>query len=140
VSPTARSLALLREAGYLAAVVATWVPRVQVRRDLFGFADLLAFHPQQRVFLLVQCTSNANVASRVHKVKQSPAAAAWLAAGGQIEVHGWAKKLRRWHVRRVAVQLSEVEPLEAVEVQGLPRKRRERRCRELYDGEGSEVT
>ncbi len=33
MTPTARSLALLRRSGYLAAVVEKWIPRINRRRD-----------------------------------------------------------------------------------------------------------
>jgi hypothetical protein len=40
MTPTARTLAFLRRAGYLAAVVESWLPHTFRRRDLFGFADV----------------------------------------------------------------------------------------------------
>src|SRR5690606_37554474 len=41
-SPTARTLAWLREQGWDADVVERWVPGAKVRRDFLGFADILA--------------------------------------------------------------------------------------------------
>lgn len=100
-SPTARTVQLLRKAGYLAEVVERWlpIPGKSVRRDLFGFADVLAVHPRQHVFLLVQCTSLGHVADRLTKAKGRPELATWLAAGGQFEVWGLGKR----GVKRVAV-------------------------------------
>jgi hypothetical protein len=42
MTPPVRTLRHLRRAGYTAAVVETWIPHVNRRRDLFGFADVLA--------------------------------------------------------------------------------------------------
>ena len=69
MTPSGRSLMLLRRQGYLAETVERWIPRVNRRRDLFGFADLLAVHPRDRLFLLVQATSLGNVAARLKKAK-----------------------------------------------------------------------
>ena len=40
MSPTARSLRYLRECGHVADVVERWIPRANVRRDLFGVIDV----------------------------------------------------------------------------------------------------
>ena len=43
MTPTARSLAFLRRCGHSADVVERWIPlRDNVRRDLFGFIDVVA--------------------------------------------------------------------------------------------------
>jgi len=101
MTPTARTVQLLRKAGFLAEVVERWlpIPGKSVRRDLFGFADVLAVHPRRRTFLLVQCTSLGHVADRLAKAKGRPELATWLAAGGQFEVWGVSKR----GVKRVAV-------------------------------------
>jgi hypothetical protein len=36
VTPTARTMSALREAGYTPAVVERWLPRLNIRQDLFG--------------------------------------------------------------------------------------------------------
>jgi hypothetical protein len=130
---TGRTLVHLRRLGFLAAVVECWLPRVNRRRDLFGFADALAVHPQDRLFLLVQATTAGHVAARLAKARGRPELAAWLKAGGAFEVWGWCRRGGRWHVRRVAVHDAD---LAAVEVQALPRRRRRRkgeRQRGLFD-------
>lgn len=98
MSPTQRSLIKLRSDGYAACVVEKWVPISPagfkgplIRRDVFGFADILACKPLKAGALLVQTTSGSNVASRVNKIKLCAAAGIWLAAGNKIEVHGWRK-------------------------------------------------
>src|SRR5262245_13988782 len=102
MTPTARSLALLRRSGFTADVVERWlrIPGKNVRRDLFGFADLLAVHPGDRVFLLVQCTGDTggNVAARVKKATGRRELLDWLRAGGRFEVWGWSRRGKHWHV------------------------------------------
>jgi hypothetical protein len=121
MTPTARTLAALRKLGYLAAVVEKWLPRIKRRQDLFGFGDVLAVHPGDRVFMIVQATTGSNVASRLNKARALPALTTWLGAGGTFEVWGWKKMKGRWHVRRVAVDAE----LQAVEL--TPRRRRRHR-------------
>ncbi len=45
MTPTARSLEYLIRAGFIATVVERWLPHCHVRRDAFGFADILAAMP-----------------------------------------------------------------------------------------------
>jgi len=118
LSPTARSLAWLRQRGFLAAVTETWVPGANVRRDLFGFGDILAAKAGEPV-LLVQTTSAANVAARLRKIQETPAAALWLQVG-RIEVHGWARRAGHWCCRVIEVQAADLAPIELL---ALPRRR-----------------
>jgi hypothetical protein len=127
MSPTARSLTWLRDRGFIADVTERWVPHINRRRDLFGFADLLAAHPRDGLIMLVQVTSVAHVAHRLAKAKARPELAAWLRAGGTFEVHGWTKKDGRWHCKRVAVRS---EDLTTVVLSTPPRRHRRRRDQE----------
>jgi hypothetical protein len=119
-SPTARTISLLRRRGYQADVVERWLPRVDRRRDLFGFGDVLAVHPRERTFLIVQATTVGHVRHRLDKARALPELAGWLRAGGQFQVWGWAKRGKRWAVKIVAVQL---EDLAAVILEAPPRRR-----------------
>jgi hypothetical protein len=91
-------LALLRADGWTAEVVERWVPGVNVRRDLFGFVDVLALRGPDT--LAVQVTTATNVSAHIHKIEDAPTLAAVRAAGWSIEVHGWRKSGNRWVVRR----------------------------------------
>lgn len=117
-SPTQRSLAYLRSAGYEAQVVERWNAFARLRQDLFGFIDVVAIRPA--AILAVQATASA-VADRIAKIKAEPKAVAWLAAGGSIEVHGWtlrgkAGRRKTYQLRRVLLELRD-EGIEAREVE-----------------------
>jgi hypothetical protein len=123
---------LLRREGFQAAVVERWLPHANVRQDLFGFADVLAFHPRDRRFLLVQATTADHAGHRLNKARAQPELALWLRAGGAFEVHGWTRREDRWHVRRVAVR---PEDLAGVVLAAPPRRRQKgERQRELFAG------
>jgi hypothetical protein len=115
MSPTQRSLALLRSQGWCACVVeqAIRTPAGTFRRDAFNFGDILACHPQKGV-MLVQTTSRANQAARVGKIRAIPEARVWLQGAGGIEVHGWAKvgprgKRKLWQPTITPVTLADLE-------------------------------
>jgi hypothetical protein len=100
MSPTGRSLAHLRDAGYVAEVVERWIPGANVRRDLFGFGDLLAIRAGE--VLLVQVTTGDHVAHRLAKIAEAEHVGAVRAAGIRIVVHGWRKNAAgRWTLREV---------------------------------------
>ena len=100
MTPTQRSLALLRGQGYTADVVERWIPRANVRKDLFGIFDIIAIRDGET--LAVQCTTTG-VASRCRKIAEAPTIDAVRAAGWGVVVHGWRKvgKPPRWACRVV---------------------------------------
>lgn len=110
MTPTQRSLRYLRDLGFMCQVVEHFNQHTKTRKDLFGFGDIIAIKPG--CILLVQVTSGSNGAARVTKIVNEcgEAAQAWLAAGGEIEVHSWRelaayrkdgkkKKHGRWEPR-----------------------------------------
>jgi hypothetical protein len=116
ISPTKRTLAWLSERGVMATITERWNPFARVRQDLFGFADLVALWTDNwpSGIMAIQVTSGSNVSARIDKIRESPAARAWLVAGGSIEVHGWRQLATyrkdgtraardRWELRRIAV-------------------------------------
>lgn len=106
-SPTQRSLEDLRGRGYVAEVVEKWIPATRRRKDLFGFGDILALRPgdieRAPEVVLVQTTSDHNVAARIAKIAEAEHVAAVRGAGVRILVHGWRKVGRRWRLREVDV-------------------------------------
>jgi hypothetical protein len=111
MSPTTSSLKLLRKSGWIATVVEQFIAKANIRRDCFGFADILAAHPRERRMMLVQTTSLANVSTRVKKIQGKPEAAAWLSSGGIIEVHGWTLRAGLWRVKRVEIRAADTAPI-----------------------------
>lgn len=111
MSPTQRSLALLRSEGWTAAVVERWNAYAKIRQDLYGFIDILAFNGEQ--VLAVQTTSGAHSAERLWKIAMSAAARLWLVSPHRtIEVHGWAKRGERgkrklWTCNRRTITLKD---------------------------------
>jgi hypothetical protein len=89
MTPTTRTLNLLRSSGYVCAVAERWIPKINRRTDLWHFGDVLAVHSGRRDFLIVQCTSLGNVSARLSKARAQGELQAWLQAGGRFEVHGW---------------------------------------------------
>ena len=100
-----RSLKLLRERGYHADVCERWVAnpvgKAQAskftggyRRDLFGVADIVAFHPSLPEVLLVQVTTRDQIGPHVRAYRTDRAIAAllndWLRQSNrQFVIHGW---------------------------------------------------
>lgn len=98
MTPTQRSLAYLREEGYLVAIVEHWNPFARIRQDLFGFIDLLAIRRDET--LAVQVTASG-VSSRVKKIEASPHLGKVREAGWKIFVHGWRKNAAGKYVMRI---------------------------------------
>nr|PZN20235.1 MAG: hypothetical protein DIU78_19625 [Pseudomonadota bacterium] len=100
MSPTQRSLAVLRERYPLVQVVERYIPQARKRIDLYGIADILCVSESEIV--AVQTTSASNVAARVSKLTESPALPILRKAGVKILVHGWRKNAKgRWTLREV---------------------------------------
>jgi len=100
-SPTQRSLALLRDRGYTAAVVERWNPFAKIRQDLFGCIDVVAVGNGETVG--VQACHYSDVSKRVDKIANADAITAIRAAGWRVVVMGWHKVKGRWTVREVDV-------------------------------------
>lgn len=96
-SPTERSLKLLRNDGYLVEVVERWIPKVKIRKDLWGF-DICGIDKSTGRMVLVQTTSASNAAARRTKLEgmQEWDILSWSAA--DLYVHGWRQREnKRWH-------------------------------------------
>lgn len=99
-SPTARTLAKLREEGWLAWVVERWIAQAGKRSDLFGFIDILAVKDGE--VLAVQACSRGDVSTRVKKIADHDNVGEVRKTGWRIEVWGWGKMANgRWQCRVV---------------------------------------
>lgn len=106
-SPTARSLAKLRKEGWVAGVVEKWIPQTKMRKDLFGFIDIVAV--RGGVILGVQATGGSgNGVKRMEKARAQPEFEAWVRAGLFV-VHEWNKQgaagtRKLWRCREIKVE------------------------------------
>jgi hypothetical protein len=101
-SPTARTLKVLREAGWPAQVVERWCQFSRKRKDLFGCIDIVALIKGRIVG--IQACAGASHAARKVKALDQPHLQSWLDAGGLFVVWSWAKrgkagKAKRWTFR-----------------------------------------
>jgi len=87
ISATQKSLKKLRDEGYLCEVVEKTIPYCFIKKDLFGFIDILAIRDNE--VSAVQTTSGANSATRVHKIKAHENYPKVKKLGWKIVVHGW---------------------------------------------------
>jgi len=96
-SPTQRSLKILRDEGYLCAIVEHWNPFARIRQDLYGFVDILAIKGKET--LAVQTTTLANQGARIEKINESKNYPIVKKAGWKIVVHGWRKLKTGWECK-----------------------------------------
>ena len=101
--------------GWHPETVEHWNSFTHRRHDLFGFADILAFKPSEKV-LLVQTTTGTNLAARRKKIYASELAMKVMQSGCfRIILHGWRKilvkrggKQRRWEPIVEEVTLTQI--------------------------------
>jgi hypothetical protein len=93
-SPTQLSLKMLREEGWLAEVVERWIPGANIRKDLWGWTDIVALKDGET--LAVQTTSYSNMSARAKKIAESETIAEVRKANWTIHIHGWHKVNNRW--------------------------------------------
>lgn len=94
-SPTSLTLKTLRDVGLACDVAEKW--HRGVRKDLFGFVDVVALHPE-RGFLGLQVTTASSASARMRKMREERLSEVllWLGTpGGVIELWGWRKLKRR---------------------------------------------
>ena len=90
-SATNASRKMLEADGWTVGAVEQVIPHTFIKRDLFGFGDLIAVSPTRGI-MIVQTTadvSTSNANKRVDKIKGEPRSAIWLASKGRIQVHSW---------------------------------------------------
>ncbi len=90
-SPLARSMARLRDLGYLVEKTEHWNAFSRRRVDFMGFADAIAIRGDE--VLAVQSTSSSNVSARIKKLVALPNVAIWLSSPHRkLVVEGWSKR------------------------------------------------
>lgn len=101
MSPTQRTLKLMRSRGWVAEVTEKWVPGANIRKDLWTFCDVLCLHPESGEILAVQTTTASNISARIRKIADCELTPIVRKCGIGIHVHGWAapaKNKRLWTV------------------------------------------
>jgi len=88
-SPTKRSLDKFRKEGYLVEITEHWVPQAGIRKDLWGFCDLLAVKGTE--IIAIQVTSATNINARVYKIMGNKNFLTIKKSGIKILVQGWLK-------------------------------------------------
>ena len=88
-TPTKRSLDKLRKDGYLVEITEHWNPHAGVRKDLWGFCDLLAIKGAE--ILAIQVTTQNNMQARINKIRKHKNFIAVKKSGIKIVLHGWGK-------------------------------------------------
>lgn len=95
ISLVSRSLAELHKRGGPVDKSERWIPGANIRRDLFNLFDLvwlaMSTDNQAGQIVGIQVTDNHNLAAHMAKIKSNPITKQWIAAGGGITVHAWAK-------------------------------------------------
>jgi len=112
ISPTQRSIKLLKSRGYSVDIAESYNAFTRRRKDLYGFIDITGLHPDERGVLGVQTTTGTNLSARLKKAEALSAYWLWLACGNDVEFHGWrklltGKKLRTWQPKIWRFSLSD---------------------------------
>ena len=95
LSPTQRTLKALREQGAIADITERYIAPIHIRKDLFGFIDILALVPGKGI-VGIQCTSDAHRADHRTKILENEIMPEWIKYGGKVELWTWGKhKLQR---------------------------------------------
>jgi hypothetical protein len=91
-SPTQRTKETLQNQGYLVEVVERWNAFAKVRKDLFGFIDILVV--RGKAIVGIQATSGSNLSARLTKCKNHPNLPRWLEAA-DFEIWAWTVKKKK---------------------------------------------
>lgn len=98
MTPTQRTLKALKEhyGPWSCGIVERWIPRAQVRKDLFGIIDIIVT-VEGKGILGVQSTGQDFAGHHKKLTEEKPEECArWLKAGGMLELWGWRKlKVKR---------------------------------------------
>lgn len=130
-SPTIRTIAKMKKEGYIIGVVERFIKmgRFGMRKDLFGFIDLIACRPEESGTVGVQTTSGSNFSAHIHKILDNEEirlnAVTWVSSGNRILLHGWRKvgprgKRKLWECREQELTLSDLNYCEVKKNEKIP--------------------
>ena len=91
------SLKYLKDRSWIIDIVEKTIPKTFIKKDCFGFGDIIGIHPAYTGATLYQVTSYTNISARYNKIINLPQAYVWLRSGNKIIIHGWKKnkKIKR---------------------------------------------
>lgn len=105
-----RSCTYMRKDGWTAETVEKRV--FNMRRDLLGIGDVLAFKPKEGIALVQAYRKGA---SQEHEhIMKNPMLGAWMKSGGRFFIHVWNKKCvikkngKKGKAKRWTVEVTEV--------------------------------
>jgi hypothetical protein len=87
---TQKTMRLLEEQGYKVGIVERVIPRVFIRKDLFGIVDLIAIRPGEIVG--VQSTSWNQRLDHLQTLRSSANTVPWLESGAKLLLVSWKKR------------------------------------------------
>lgn len=93
-NPRTMKMLVKRELAWHAKVVEKWNAHANIRQDLFGWMDILAFGPNDT--LGVQVCSRGSHSTRKKKILALGIARDWCFAKRRILLISWVKKGRFW--------------------------------------------
>jgi len=88
------SLDQLKNSGYIAEKVEQWIPHTSIRKDLFGFADIIAIKDGLHGVFAIQSTTKGLLQAHCEKAMEECGVALriWLEGGNWFVIHGWSDK------------------------------------------------
>lgn len=109
--PLQRSINELKKQGYQVGITERFNSFVKIRQDFCGFADAIAFHPDQNETLAIQaCADNGgSVSAHLNKLLGLPAVKKWVSQPSRrLEIWGFGKRGERgkrklWTLRKVEI-------------------------------------
>lgn len=125
VSHTKRTMDYCAARSIYACVVEKWIPNTSIRKDAFGFGDILAMDALHGAVLVQVCEDNGGgMSTHVRKIQVECVieATAWLMRGNRIYVVGWGQRAatgREWVPRFMELVLDEQGDLDAYVRRGL---------------------
>ena len=120
LSPTQRTLRAQRDEGRICAISEKWIPFSPgpgVRKDLFGFIDVVVLDPERGIGGIQCCGSDFKKhVDRLLDSECTENVIEWLKSGGFVEVWGWREvkvkrggKAMRWMPREREITLEDFE-------------------------------
>ena len=91
MSPLQRSMAQLREEGWMVEKVEHWNQWSKTRHDLFGLFDLLCIHRKDGHTLGVQVTTMGQKQPHIRKMRANKNLALVRKANWLVQLHSWRK-------------------------------------------------